>query len=280
MKSPRIEIVIPTKNRYEFLALVLQSLTNQTYKEWDLLIIDDTDKPFDINNLPFIFPFLRWMEHNKHDWRLLFGRKAGPHKSHQLSLEQSRSNYILRIDDDCIIKESYIEELVKSMLSKEHCGAVGGIIIDPSKSNIIQMMPKDADLTKEFSGNIWEDEQSNPYHSPSLQWFYHLDDTLKPVQHLHSSFLYKKAAALAVGGWEDMNLSRVGMTEETWFSYKLFKAGWSLYVAPRAIAWHLKSPSGGVRTDQEKEDLSKLYYNDRAIFAEWYKGLKNDTPKT
>lgn len=277
MKNPRVEIVIPTKNRYEFLALILQSLVSQTYKEWDLLIIDDSDKPYDINNLPFISPFLRWMEQNRHDWRLLFGRKAGPHKCHQLSLEQARNNYILRIDDDCIIGDTYVEELVNSMQSNEHCGAVGGIILDLTKTNISQMMPKDADFTKEFSGNIWEDEQGNPYHTPSLQWFYHLDEKLKPVQHIHSSFLYKKAAALAVGGWEDMPLSKVGMTEETWFTYKLHLAGWKMYVAPRAVAWHLKAPVGGVRTDAEKEDISKLYYNDRMIFAEWYKGRNGKT---
>ena len=279
MKNPKIDIVIPTKNRYEFLALVLQSLTNQTYKEWELLIVDDSDKPFDINNLPFISPFLRWMEHNKHEWRVMFGKKAGPHKAHQLSLEQSKNNYILRIDDDCIINESYIEELVKSILSKEHCGAVGGVILDPSQPIVSQIMPKDADFTKEYSGNIWEDEQGNPYHSPSLQWFYHSDEVLKPVQHIHSSFLYKKAAALAIGGWEDMNLSKVGMTEETWFTYKLHLAGWKMYIAPKALAWHLKAPVGGVRTDKDTDDLSKLYYNDRVIFAEWYKGLKNVTPK-
>jgi GT2 family glycosyltransferase len=103
---------------------------------------------------------------------------------------------------------------------------------------------------------------------------------LKPVQHIHSSFLYKKAAALAVGGWDEMNLSKVGMTEETWFTYKLYLADWKLFIAPRALCWHLKAPVGGTRTDKETEDLSKLYYEDRIKFAEWYKGLKSGKTQT
>ena len=279
MDKPRVDVVIPTKNRYEFIALVLQSLTNQTYTEWDLIIIDDSEKPVDMNTVPFIAPFLKWMDNNGHNWRVLFGRKQGPHKCHQLSLETSRNNYLLRIDDDCVMTDTYIEELVKTMTTQEHCAAVGGLILDPVTPNIKQYIPENWKEIKDFSGNLWEEEGGKPTHSPALQWFVHREKDIKLVQHIHSSFLYKKAAALAVGGWEEMNLSKVGMTEETWFTYKLYVRGWNMYINPSAIAWHLKAPQGGTRTDADKEDISKYYFDDRVKFENWYRETKKEIMK-
>jgi len=280
MDKPRIEVVIPTKNRYEFLALTLQSLTNQTYDNWDLIIIEDSDPQYDINAIPFISPMLRWMENNKHEWRVFFGPKQGPHKCHQIALNSSKHNYILRVDDDCPMSDRYIEELVKTITEQEHCGAVGGVLLDPTKPQQQLIMPENWKDIKDFSGNIWEENGGIPCHSPALQWFIHRDKDIKPVQHLHSSFLYRKAVALAVDGWSDMELSKVGMTEETRFSYKLFLQGWNLFVNPNAVAWHMKAPVGGTRENNNKEDLSKLYYSDRIKFDQWYKGVREQILKS
>lgn len=273
--KPRVEVTIPTKNRYEFLSLCLLSLTNQTYDNWDVLIIDDSDNPSNLTTIPFISPLLNWMRNSGHEWRVVFGQKAGPHKCHQIALDAAKSNLILRVDDDCTLSSEYIETLVKTMQEKEHCAGVSGLVLDPSVPLISQAMPENWKEIKEFSGKVWEVD-GKPIHSPALQWCVHRDKETKPVEHLHSTFIYKKAIALAVGGWSEMNLSKVGMTEETWFSYKIHLAGWNMYVNPNTVAWHMKAPSGGTRTDREKEDLTKLYMDDRRKFDEWYVSIKRE----
>jgi GT2 family glycosyltransferase len=274
MENPRIEVLIPTKQRYEFLALCIQSLTTQTYDNWDLLIVDDSEKPVNLTQIPFIAPFLNWMLNNKHEWRVLFGRKLGQHHCHQIGLEAAKSNLILRVDDDCVLDPNYMEMLVRVITTQDHCVAVSGLVLDPNLKNEQQLQPENWKEIKDYSGKVWEDEKGNPQNSPALQWHCHRDKDLSLVQHLHSTFLYRKAPALAVGGWQDMidaGLSRVAMTEETWFTYKLYLAGWSMFVNPNVVAWHLKASFGGCRTDAEKEDLSKLYFADRGKFDAWYK---------
>ena len=60
--TDRITIGIPTKDRYECLAMLLWSLNEQTYKNWDLLIIDDSTNVYPLTQIPFIFPILMKME--------------------------------------------------------------------------------------------------------------------------------------------------------------------------------------------------------------------------
>src|SRR5690606_41255660 len=50
MQNPLISILTPFKNTTEFLAECLESIQNQTYSHWELLIIDDssTDKSYQL----------------------------------------------------------------------------------------------------------------------------------------------------------------------------------------------------------------------------------------
>ena len=50
MKQPLISILIPFKNTELFLRECINSIINQTYSNWELLIIDDhsTDKSYDL----------------------------------------------------------------------------------------------------------------------------------------------------------------------------------------------------------------------------------------
>ena len=276
MDKPKIEVIIPTKQRYEFLALCIQSLTTQTYDNWDLLIIDDSENPINITQIPFIAPFLNWMQNNKHEWRVLFGRKSGQHHCHQIGLENAKANLLLRVDDDCVLDPNYMEHLVNVLTTEKHCGAVSGLVLDPNIKNEQQLMPENWKDLKEFSGKVWE-KDGKPEHSAALQWFIHRDKEIKAVQHLHSTFLYRKAAALAVDGWQDQiddGVSLVAMCEETRFTYKLYLAGWNMFINPNVVSWHLKAPTGGTRTNKEKENLSKLYFADREKFDIWFKSTK------
>ena len=273
-KQPKVEICIPTRNRYEFLALLLHSITLPTYDNFDVLIIDDSDKPLDITTIPFIAPFLQFLKNNMHEWRVFFGEKKGPHKSHDIILKESKANYILRVDDDQVMNADYVEKLMKTMLEQDHCGAVGGLVLNAHSRMEDQIMPKNWKEDKNYSGEVWEGEDGFPYHSPGLQWVMHEDNDLKEVQHLHSSFLYRKAAGLAVDGWSDMDrLSPKGHNEETWFTYKLYLSGWKMFVNPEAVIWHLCSPYGGIRADADMDQVKKRLEDD-LIFSEWYKQKK------
>lgn len=280
VKTPKIEICIPTRNRYENLSILLYSIANQTYKNFSILIVDDSDQQFNLTQIPFINPTLNFLTNNDNNWRVVFGSKKGPHYSHKLILEEAKSNYIFRVDDDVTLDPTCLERLVETITSDDNCAGAAPLVLNPNVSKGKQTLPDSWRQLEQFDTKVTYDSKSKHVnHSPGIQWNFHLDDKPKKTEHLHSTFLYKKAVAVAVGGWDEMlsELSTKGMTEETWFSYKLFKAGFNLYVDPRSVVWHYQSPTGGVRSDKnDPREAEKLYWSDREKFASWFRKMGYD----
>jgi len=240
----RIEICVPTKDRYSNLALLLWSLTEQSYREWDLTVIDDSEDRKDIREISFILPILRRMDRNGNKWRVEFGPRSGPHYCHQLSVDKSRHSEIFRVDDDCILSSNVLEELLKVLLlSDKRIGAVGPIVLDPMMPEGYEYLPIGYESFKKYQGRIDEYGVNFGDH----QWRRHPDDKLQNVQHLYSSFLYSVEAAKSIGGY-DLEYDKPGHREETDFTYRLWQNGFKLIVNPKALVWHLRSPSGGIRT--------------------------------
>jgi GT2 family glycosyltransferase len=280
VKTPKVEICIPTRNRIEQLGILLSSLASQTYKNFDILIVDDSDKQINFTHVPFISPTLNLLTNNGNNWRVLFGCKKGPHHSHKLILKEAKSNYIFRVDDDCVLEPTCLERLVETITEDDSCAGVAPLVLNPNIPSDKQTLPDNWRQLPYYDTKVtYDDKTKHVNHSPGIQWHFHLDEKPKLVEHLHSSFIYKKAVAVAVGGWDEMidELSSKGMTEETWFSYKLFKAGFKLYVDPRAIAWHYQAPNGGVRTENnDPKDAERLYWGDREKFSRWFKRMGYD----
>ncbi|WP_456441002.1 glycosyltransferase family 2 protein [Psychroserpens sp.] len=93
MSKPIISILTPFKNTSMFLSECLESIINQTYVHWELLIIDDnsSDDSYNIVN-----------EFAKKDQRIkLFkNRGSGIINALRLAFEKSSGTYITRMDSD------------------------------------------------------------------------------------------------------------------------------------------------------------------------------------
>lgn len=284
-ETPRVTVYCGTRGRYECLALLINSLTNQTYKNWDLIIFDDNDQPVNLTSIPFIAPFLSYMNHSNHRWSVLFGPKKGPQFIHKLAIQSIRTPLILRVDDDLVLDRSYIENLVNTIMKDESVGAVGGLILNPNISianQTIREQPPLANFTDivNFSGKVLEDEHGFPCHSPFLQWTLQKENTIREVQHIHCSFMYKRMAAVTSNAWDDLAfdfLTAKGHNEETMGSYAMWLAGYTLLIEPNAFAWHLYCPTGGIRSDQKANQVDMKKHDD-GVFLNWYKEQKKKYP--
>jgi GT2 family glycosyltransferase len=142
------------------------------------------------------------------------------------------------VDDDAIPEPNVLGNLL--LHANDYVGAVGGTVMNPPHSPVYL----------ESSGLI-----KNIYSEPNIQWG--LISRPKRVEHLYCSFLYR-------AGVHDFNLglSRVAHREETLFTYGLHQKGYDLLVVPNAVTWHLKSPTGGIRSEVGQE----MYDHDERIF--------------
>ncbi|WP_044398015.1 glycosyltransferase family 2 protein [Lacinutrix sp. Hel_I_90] len=109
MQEPLISILIPFKNTQAYLAECIDSIINQSYTHWELLIVDDhsTDKSFNLVH-----------SYARKDSRiqLLKNEGSGIIAALKLAFTHSKGNYITRMDSDDIMPHLKLETLLNKLL--------------------------------------------------------------------------------------------------------------------------------------------------------------------
>ncbi|MEZ4802686.1 MAG: glycosyltransferase family 2 protein [Gelidibacter sp.] len=115
MKQPLISILTPFRNTAKFLPECLDSILNQTYIHWELLIVDDhsTDDSYDIVNA--------YAQKDKRI-RLLKTNGEGIIEALQCAFKHSQGDYITRMDSDDIMATDKLEVMLNNLLlyGKKH----------------------------------------------------------------------------------------------------------------------------------------------------------------
>ena len=115
-EKPLISVVIPTYNRPELLKKAIQSVINQTYKNFEIIIVDDSSiknnekiiKNFNKKNIIYI--------KNK-------TRKGGGH-SRNIGIKKAKGEYIAFLDDD----DEWIPEKLEKQLKAYNTPKLGIVV--------------------------------------------------------------------------------------------------------------------------------------------------------
>lgn len=250
----RITVEVSTKDRYDSLAQALLSLALQSTKDFDLLIFDDADIPKDLRTIPVFQNIFQLLNDYKIGWQVIFGRKLGQHYNHQQAQEIAKTPWLFRFDDDEILEPDVLEKLL--YWTKDDVGAVAGLVLPPAPLPV----PGDA-------ANVISD-----LNRPNIQWFKHPYVRTIEVDHLHSTFLYRRGLVDY-----ELSLSPAAHREETLFTYEFKRKGYKLLVDTSAVTWHFREPHGGIRSHHNPQ----YWLNDEQIFntrlKEW--GINSPTTK-
>ena len=106
-QNPLVSIIIPVYNMEAYLDNCLNSILEQTYLNWELILIDDGSKDKSKNICE------NWA---KKDKRILFFSQDnhGVSYSRNRGIRESRGKYIIFIDADDIVFNQYIEVLINA----------------------------------------------------------------------------------------------------------------------------------------------------------------------
>ncbi|MCP3951067.1 MAG: glycosyltransferase [Desulfobacterales bacterium] len=263
-----LTIGIPVKDRPVELALLLQSLLNQTYQDFCVLIVNDCQETEFLNENSTIRGLLQLLERSGSPVTIIDGDRKGPQYCGQRILENAGTEFIFRLDDDVALVQDCLEKMVAVL--ENGYDAVGPIYLDPQRDLEDQMIPEgtpQADLAK--AGRVYWKEDL--FLSGILQVNLHPTDTPVAVEHLNSGFLYRKSAAVKAGGYF-LDYSMVGHREETDISYRMFRTGAKLAVAPAARAYHFHPAYGGIRETRGQQMRQSLWDSDEKIFRERMQG--------
>ena len=115
--NPKVSIIMPCYNTEKYIEKAVQSVLDQTYRNFELIIIDDdsTDKTWEIIE-----------QYAKKDFRVICTRKTenekGISKSMNKGIEMARGEYITRMDSDDIIIPEKIFRQVQFLDKNEEYG--------------------------------------------------------------------------------------------------------------------------------------------------------------
>ena len=115
MNEPLVSIITPVYNAERVLSDTIKSVQNQTYKNWEILLIDDCSKD---NSAQIIKEFQKYDNRIKY---IKLKKNSGASVSRNEGIRNAKGRFIAFVDSDDIWKPKKLEIQIKYML-KENLG--------------------------------------------------------------------------------------------------------------------------------------------------------------
>ncbi|MGH2449197.1 MAG: glycosyltransferase family 2 protein [Chloroflexota bacterium] len=119
-----IDVLIPTRYRKTGLAVVLTSLLGQTFRDFDVIIADqsEADSPLESIEIQTLVRALRWHGHSVE----LHARRPsrGMAEQRQFLFDRSRAPYLQYLDNDVLLDPPVVRRMLDTIVN-ERCGFVG-----------------------------------------------------------------------------------------------------------------------------------------------------------
>ena len=124
---PKVSVVIPYYNSEKTILRALNSVINQTYTDYEIILVDDGSKDNSYNVVQtFIY------EHKEYNMENIYQHNAGPSKARNTGINKSNGEYIALLDSD----DSW--DINKLKIQMDFIKKNKNILILGSNYNIIQ----------------------------------------------------------------------------------------------------------------------------------------------
>jgi len=220
---PKVSIIIPTYNRTDLLPRAIQSVINQTYKDWELLIIDDGSTD---NTKEIVEEFV------KKDPRIRYFYKenGGQGSARNLGIKNAKGEYIAFLDsDDEWLPEKLDKQIHALSTTEEKCGfCFCDVIIQINKKS-------------------FNEDKKICYSGQSI---FFIDTICARFVILPSTLMIKSIVVKKIGGFDETEFARY--VEDVIFGIKLAHEYEGIYLSEKLVVY---------RTDYKKiayEELSNF----------------------
>lgn len=258
--NKRISIHIATKDRHSELALLLQSLRTQTFKNWDLVILDESQTSIMHNSfIPLLLNMIKLEGHYVNIKQNDVHLGVCNARNMLIDIDYFNNDFVCRLDDDVIIEPDYLS-LLLDVIKNGYDIASG---ITPIAGH--PLLLRDVKHVKPIINKKEFDQDNNLIKQFDDCGYGYLQPEILPTHEFRSNALMKKEVVDNVK--YPKNLSPVGFREEGFFSTKALMKGYKIGVHTKAIAYHFRTPSGGCRY----ANYNDLVISDDTYFKKWLK---------
>ena len=211
----KYSIIIPVYNRPDEVEELLQSLTKQTFKDFEVVIVEDG------STVTCKEASDKYQE--RLDIKYFKKPNSGPGPSRNFGVDHSSGEYVIILDSDCVLPDGYLEAVEKE-LQQSPCDAFGG----PDRAHASFTNVQKAisySMTSFFTtGGIRGGKKK-------LDKFYPRSFNMGVRRKVYND----------LGGFSKMRFG-----EDIDFSIRIFKGGYKCRLFPEAWVWHKR------RTDFDK----------------------------
>src|SRR5262245_47447636 len=140
----RIAVAIPTKNRPTYLAALLASLVDQSFRDWGLIINDSSDLP--VQEQGAIRDLLTLIRSLGHPVQIIRSETGWDRHQRPMEAAPPEIELIVRVDDDVMLTPRFLEDvqLPFRFFADRPVAAVGGCTPEPH----LQALDLDVTLTE------------------------------------------------------------------------------------------------------------------------------------
>ena len=282
-----ISIVIPSYKRADVIAFMVANLFHQTIvtrQEVEIIVSIDSVDPEKNRYEQYLVQLEQVAKRisNTLEVKLLINDTQGLVAAKNNAIATSKGEYVMMLDDDLLMEDSYIEQLLKDLESGESIGAVSGFIVSYSPA-ISHTQPSDkiTSLPSEYKLQTLQIDQNDGkwrtlfgQKEQVMDWS-DINKTIPKttrfiMDYFVNSYIFRKEAYQKIGGYNLALNSKTSAHEEVDFTFRMMKSGYTLLFNPFAAMWHITIGQGGIykgTTYQEsKAILEKEYTESVPVF--------------
>ena len=211
----KYSLIIPVYNRPDEVDELLQSIALQTYKDMEVIVVEDGSS---VTCADVVQKYAKHL-----DLKYFQKPNSGPGQSRNYGAERSQGEYLIVLDSDCVLPPTYLEEIEKE-LSTNPCAAFGGPDRAHESFTPVQKAINYSMTSFFTTGGIRGGKKK-------MDKFYPRSFNMG-IQ----ATLYRQ-----LGGFTEMRFG-----EDIDFSIRIFKSGAACRLFPDAWVWHKR------RTDLKK----------------------------
>jgi len=225
--NPLVSIIIVNWNAGKYLEKCIKSLMKQSYKEFEIILVDNASTDGSLEEVENKFPNVRIIKNNEN---LGFG--VGVNNG----ISECRGDVIALFNPDAVAEKDWLQNLVSVLYSSDKIGAASG--------KLLSIIENEEEIFCTWS-------KMNPY--TSIPYYFKNEKPSAKVDTLTGAAMVVKKEVIKKIGLLDPEYFLY--YEETDWCARIIRAGYDLVYVPNSKVWHSVSSLAS----PEK----KIYYNEK-----------------
>ncbi len=240
---PKISVIIVTYNASPWIEHALESLTQQTFQNFQVLVVDNASEDKTVKIIKDAYPFVQVIQNRFN---------MGFSKANNRGIHFTKSDYVVTMNQDTILTERFFENLVGYMDEHEEVGSCTG--------KIYRLTGRPDELSRESFSKIIDTVGIKVTRS---RQFIELGAMERDEgQFSDAEEIFGVSAALALyrrSALEDVRFEReyfdedfIAYKEDVDLAWRLRLRGWKAEFIPKAVAYHWRTAkSKELQSDKE-----------------------------